>query len=69
MMLEETGDFAKTCWAARPRREAIVSFWIRTVDEDEGIFGDICCIFAPVTASPSPLVTFGERYLKELLWE
>jgi len=59
-MLEEYGDFAKTRWAARPRRDGFINFWARTVYE--GTFGDICCAFYPCNAFPH---TFGKRYLQE----
>jgi thiaminase (transcriptional activator TenA) len=59
-MLEKYGDFAKTRWAARPRREAFVNFFARTVYE--GTFGDICAAFYPCYTFPT---TFGERYQRE----
>ncbi len=59
-LLEKYGDFAKTRWAARPRREAFVNFFARTLYE--GSFGDICCAFYPCYSFPN---TFGKRYQKE----
>jgi thiaminase/transcriptional activator TenA len=59
-LLEKYGDFAKTRWAARPRREAFVNFFARTVYE--GSFGDICCALYPCYSFP---ITFGERYQRE----
>lgn len=59
-LLAKYGDFAKTRWAARPRREAFINFFARTVYE--GSFGDICCAFYPCYAFPN---TFGVRYQKE----
>jgi len=56
-MLDKYGPFASTRWAARPRREAFINFFVRTVHE--GTFGDICCAYYPCYAFP---VTFGERY-------
>ena len=56
-LLEKYGPFASTRWAARPRREAFVNFFARTVYE--GTFGDICCAYYPCYAFP---VTFGLRY-------
>jgi len=59
-LIEQYGAFAATRWAARPRREAFVNFFARTVYE--GTFGDICCAYYPCYAFP---VTFGERYRAE----
>jgi len=59
-LIEKYGAFATTRWAARPRREAFVNFFARTVYE--GTFGDICCAYYPCYAFP---VTFGERYYAE----
>ena len=59
-LLEEVGDFAKTRWAARPSRDALINFWTRTVYE--GTFGDICCAYYVCYSFP---ITFGERYLRE----
>jgi len=59
-LLDEVGDFAKTRWAARPRRDAFINFWIRTVHE--GTFGDIC---AALYVCYSFDVTFGDRYKAE----
>ena len=59
-LIEKYGAFATTRWAARPRREAFVNFFARTVYE--GTFGDICCAYYPCYAFP---VTFGERYRAE----
>ena len=58
--LEEYGDFAKTRWAARPMRDGLINFWIRTAYE--GTFGDICCAYYVCYSFP---ITFGERYLRE----
>jgi len=54
------GQAATTRWAARPRREAFINFFVRTVFE--GNFGEICCAFYPCYAFPD---TFGKRYLAE----
>lgn len=59
-LLGEVGDFAKTRWAARPRRDAFINFWVRTVHE--GSFGDIC---AALYVCYSFDLTFGERYRAE----
>lgn len=59
-LLEEVGDFAKTRWAARPTRDSLINFWVRTAYE--GTFGDICCAFYVCYSFPK---TFGERYLRE----
>ena len=59
-LLEEVGDFAKTRWAARPMRDGLINFWVRTVYE--GTFGDICCAYYVCYSFP---ITFGERYLRE----
>jgi len=59
-MLERVGDFAKTRWAARPWRDGIINFWIRTAYE--GTFGDICCATYVCDAFSH---TFGERYMLE----
>ena len=59
-LIDKYGPQAVTRWAARPRREAFVNFFVRTVYE--GTFGDICCAYYPCFAFP---VTFGERYLAE----
>ena len=59
-IMEKYGPFAATRWAARPRREAFVNFFARTVYE--GTFGDICCAYYPCYAFP---VTFGARYAAE----
>ena len=59
-LLEEVGDFAKTRWAARPTRDALINFWTRTAYE--GTFGDICCAYYVCYSFP---ITFGERYLQE----
>ena len=58
--LEDVGDFAKTRWAARPTRDALINFWVRTAYE--GTFGDICCGYYVCYSFP---ITFGERYLRE----
>lgn len=57
-MLKKYGDFALSRWAARPRREAFVNFFIRTFYE--GTFGDICCAVYPCYSFYN---TFGVRYL------
>ena len=59
-LLEEYGDFAQSRWAARPAREGLVNFWVRTAYE--GTFGDICCALYVCHSFP---ITFGERYKKE----
>ena len=59
-LIEKYGAFAATRWAARPRREAFVNFFARTVYE--GTFGDICSAYYPCYAFP---VTFGQRYRAE----
>ncbi|MED5361940.1 MAG: hypothetical protein VX760_05290, partial [Actinomycetota bacterium] len=47
-------------WAARPRRDAFLNFWVRTIHE--GTFGDIC---AALYVCYSFDKTFGERYERE----
>ncbi len=59
-LIEKYGAFAATRWAARPRREAFVNFFARTVYE--GTFGDIYSAYYPCYAFP---VTFGVRYRAE----
>ena len=59
-LIEEVGEFALTRWAARPARDGLVNFWVRTCYE--GTFGDICCAFYVCHSFP---VTFGERYKRE----
>ena len=59
-MLPKHGDFALTRWAARPRREAFINFFVRTFYE--GTFGDICCAVYPCYSFYN---TFGVRYLAE----
>lgn len=59
-LLDELGDFAKTRWAARPRRDAFINFWVRTMHE--GTFGDIC---AALYVCYSFDRTFGERFQAE----
>ncbi len=59
-LLEEVGDFAATRWAARPSRDGLINFWIRTAYQ--GTFGDICCAYYVCYSFP---ITFGERYLRE----
>ncbi len=59
-LLEKYGEFARTRWAARPRREAFVNFFARAVYE--GDFGEICCAFYPCFSFPN---TFGRRYQQE----
>ena len=59
-MLERYDEFAVTRWAARPRREAFINFWTRTIYE--GTFGDICCAWYVCNAFTK---TFGDRYLRE----
>lgn len=58
--IEEYGEFAKSRWAARPARDGLINFWVRTAYE--GSFGDICCAFYVCYSFP---ITFGERYLQE----
>lgn len=55
--LDEAGPFARTRWAARPMRDAIINFWIRTAHE--GDFGDLC---AALFVCYSFADTFGTRY-------
>ncbi len=57
---DDVDEFALTRWAARPRREAFVNFFVRTFYE--GTFGDICCA---VYACYCFAETFGERYKRE----
>lgn len=59
-LIEKYGEFSTTRWAARPRREAFINFFVRTVYE--GSFGDICAAYYPCYAFPD---TFGQRYLDE----
>ena len=59
-MLPKHGDFALTRWAARPRREAFINFFVRTFYE--GTFGDICCAVYPCYSFYN---TFGVRYSAE----
>lgn len=59
-VLPRYGDFALTRWAARPRREAFVNFFVRTFYE--GSFGDICAAVYPCYSFYN---TFGVRYLAE----
>lgn len=59
-LLDEVGPFGKTRWAARPKRDAFINFWVRTVHE--GSFGDIC---AALYVCYSFDVTFGQRLKRE----
>jgi thiaminase len=59
-MLEKVGDWGRERWAARPARDAIDNFWIRTAYE--GSFGDICAALYVCYAFP---FSFGERYQRE----
>jgi thiaminase/transcriptional activator TenA len=59
-MLTKYGEWATTRWAARPRREAFINFFVRTAYE--GTFGEICCAYYPCYAFPD---TFGLRYQAE----
>ena len=59
-MLAKVGDYASTRWAARPARDALDNFWIRTAYE--GSFGDIC---AALYVCYSFNLTFGKRYEQE----
>ena len=59
-LLEKVGPFGSSRWAARPRRDAFLNFWVRTIHE--GSFGDIC---AALYVCYSFDKTFGERYEKE----
>ncbi|MCA9964770.1 MAG: hypothetical protein KC423_11020 [Anaerolineales bacterium] len=58
--LAKVGEQAKSRWAARPARDALDNFWIRTAYE--GSFGDICAALYVCYAFP---YTFGERYQRE----
>ena len=58
--LAEVGDWGSSRWAARPSRDAIVNFWVRTAYE--GSFGDLCAaLYVCYTFTD----TFGERYRRE----
>ena len=59
-MLARVGAIAATRWAARPARDALDNFWIRTAYE--GSFGDICAALYVCYAFP---YSFGERYKRE----
>ncbi len=59
-MLEHYDKFSLTRWAARPRREAFVNFFVRSFYE--GSFGDICCSIYPCYSFHD---TFGVRYKNE----
>lgn len=59
-VLPKYGDFALTRWAARPRREAFINFFVRTFYE--GTFGDICAAVYPCYSFYD---TFGVRYQEE----
>lgn len=59
-MLAKVGEAARTRWAARPARDAIDNFWVRTAYE--GSFGDICAALYVCYAFP---YSFGERYQRE----
>ena len=58
--VEEAGPFAQTRWAARPTRDAVINFWIRTAHE--GSFGDLC---AALYVCYSFAETYGGRYRSE----
>ncbi len=55
--LGDAGPFAKTRWAARPTRDAVINFWVRTAHE--GDFGELC---AALYVCYSFAETFGGRY-------
>jgi thiaminase (transcriptional activator TenA) len=59
-LIEKFGPLSTTRWAARPRREAFINFFVRTAYE--GTFGEICCAYYPCYAFPD---TFGLRYQAE----
>lgn len=59
-LMEKHGDGAKSPWAARPRRAALINFWNRVAHE--GTFGDICAAYYVCYTFST---TFGERYLRE----
>ena len=59
-MLEDYDEFALTRWAARPRREAFINFFVRAFYQ--GTFGDICCAVYPCYCFHT---TFGVRYENE----
>lgn len=59
-LLDQCGNFAKTRWAARPRREAFNNFMFRVVHE--GNFGEICCAHYPCFRFCD---TFAERFKQE----
>ena len=59
-ILEDYDEFALTRWAARPRREAFVNFFVRAFYE--GTFGDVCCAVYPCYCFHN---TFGVRYENE----
>ena len=58
--MAEVGDFAQSRWAARPSRDALINFWVRTAYE--GSFGDMC---AALYVCYSFTETFGARYRRE----
>ncbi|MEZ5245720.1 MAG: hypothetical protein R2707_11520 [Acidimicrobiales bacterium] len=58
--LGDAGPFAKTRWAARPTRDAVINFWVRTAHE--GDFGELC---AALYVCYSFAETFGGRYRSE----
>lgn len=59
-LIERYGKEAKTPWAARPRRAALINFWNRVAHE--GTFGDVCAAYFVCYTFAS---TFGERYIRE----
>ena len=58
--LDQAGPRATTRWAARPTRDAVINFWVRTAHE--GDFGDLC---AALYVCYSFAETFGGRYRRE----
>ncbi|MSO38477.1 MAG: hypothetical protein EXQ69_09570 [Acidimicrobiia bacterium] len=60
LALGDEGDFAYSRWAARPSRDALVNFWIRTAYD--GSFGDMCAAMYVCFAFAD---TFGARYERE----
>jgi thiaminase (transcriptional activator TenA) len=59
-LMDKYGKVAKTPWAARPRRAALINFWNRIAHE--GNFGDIC---AGYYVCYTFTTTFGDRYVRE----
>jgi thiaminase (transcriptional activator TenA) len=58
--LAEVGEFARSRWSARPSRDALINFWVRTAYE--GSFGYMC---ADLYVCYSFSETFGTRYKLE----